>query len=399
MSDASLQVPNPNGSFQFENSAAYLDALGGQGSGTYSVTRGNGFARYASTAASPFLERQLFSSATFLVTAGLRADYQSGFGIILSPRLSAAMSWRKFIFRAGGGLFVHNMPDDVMTRVLVNDGSHLQQFIAEDVSLANYVGLAAGALSPLQTQFASALTRPRAWIEKLSIERTLGKFDAGAGIDWASGEHLLGSRRLPDANGWVDLLESNRNSVMRQAHAQAGYRFKAQRLAINYEWTGSRDNGDGPFSFPADRNDIRAEWARSAGVPRHAATAIAMLQLPGKIAANITGAWHGPAPYNITTGLDPEGNGLFTDRGGLQRNSGNGPGFRSLSLYASRRIALPELPVRPRRRIFIRVGLQGSNLLNNRNYTGFGSVLGSPTFGAPLGALPGRSIRLWVNLD
>ena len=123
----------------------------------------------------------------------------------------------------------------------------------------------------------------------------------------------------------------------------------------------SRDDTDRPFSFPAESDDIRAEWARSAGISAPAATAFVMPQLPWKISA--TSRSHGTAgAYNITTGLDPSGDGLFTDRGGRPRNSGNGPSFNSVSIYASRRVALPEFPVRPGRRIFIRVGLQGSNV-------------------------------------
>jgi hypothetical protein len=39
------------------------------------------------------------------------------------------------------------------------------------------------------------------------------------------------------------------------------------------------------------------------------------------------------------------------------------------------------------------------NLLNDRNYLALGSVAGSPLFGAPLVALPGRSVRLSVSFD
>ena len=38
-----------------------------------------------------------------------------------------------------------------------------------------------------------------------------------------------------------------------------------------------------------------------------------------------------------------------------------------------------------------------TEILGNRNYLGFGSVIGSPLFGRPWGALPGRSLRVWLN--
>lgn len=397
--DAIQQTPNPYGNFVFENVEAYMDALGGQNTGTYFITRGNGSVRYANTAAAPFFQKQIVKRGNLLVSGGVRVDYQSGFGATLSPRLSAATGWRKFVFRSGGGLFVRNLPDDVLSRILENDGSHLQQSIAQNASFEDFGEIPLGIQVPLRSQLASGLTRPREWIEKSSVERRLGKFDTGVEYSWTRDQHLLGSRRLWSGAGWTDFLESDRDAMKNRVHAQLGYRINAQRIVAFYDWTRSRDDTDGPFSFPADQNDIRAEWARSASIAPHSVTLATMLQLPGKISANLTESWHCSSPYNITTGLDPSGDGLYTDRGRLPRNSGNGPSYNIMSIYASRRVGLPTLPKRSGKRIYVRVGLQAANLLDNRNYTSIGSVLGSPTYGMPLSVLPGRSVRLWMNLD
>ncbi len=397
--DAIQQVPNASGNLQFENTGAYMDTLNGQSSGTWFVARGNGSVRYTDLAASPFFQKQLQNSSNFVVTAGIRFDYQSGYGVIPSPRLSAATQWHKFVFRSGGGLFVHNLPENVLLGIVENDGQHIQQFLAEGVSFSNFGSVPLLAQDTIRSQFAAGLTRPRQFMQKTSIERPLGSFAAAVEYTWIRGEHLLGSRRLWSENSWLDLLESDRDSVMHRLHTLLSYKLKAQRLAAYYDWTNSRDDTGGPLSFPADQNDIRTEWARSAGVPRHSFTSAAMLQLPGNLSANVTESWHGSTPYNITTGLDVENDGLYTDRGGRLRNSGNGPGYNSLALYVSRRIALPVPALRGRLRIFVRLGLQGENLLGNRNYTSVGSIIGSPVFGMPLSALPGRAVRLWANLD
>jgi hypothetical protein len=39
------------------------------------------------------------------------------------------------------------------------------------------------------------------------------------------------------------------------------------------------------------------------------------------------------------------------------------------------------------------------NLLDDRNYAVVGGVAGSPLFGVPLVALPGRALRLSVSFD
>ena len=67
-----------------------------------------------------------------------------------------------------------------------------------------------------------------------------------------------------------------------------------------------------------------------------------------------------------------------------------------MSLYGSRRVALP-LP--GGQKTYANVSLHVENLLNDRNYAAVGSVAGSPLFGVPLVALPGRSLRLSVSFD
>ena len=103
-----------------------------------------------------------------------------------------------------------------------------------------------------------------------------------------------------------------------------------------------RGHTDGPYSFPEQPGNIAAEWSRSAGAPPHSVTIMATLALPAAISLNVVENWRSSAPFNITTGRDiaGAGNGLFVDRGGRARNSGDGPRFHSVSLYATRRIAL-----------------------------------------------------------
>jgi len=67
-----------------------------------------------------------------------------------------------------------------------------------------------------------------------------------------------------------------------------------------------------------------------------------------------------------------------------------------VSLYGSRRIALP-LP--GGQKTYASVSSTRRTCLNARNYAVVGSVAGSPLFGVPLVALPGRSLRLSVSFD
>jgi hypothetical protein len=165
-------------------------------------------------------------------------------------------------------------------------------------------------------------------------------------------------------------------------------------VAVTYSWIRALDDSDGAFSFPARQNDLEAERARSARAPAHNLDVAASATLPGGLQATAIATLRGAAPYNIVSGLDAEGNGLQTDRAGLPRNSGNGPAYRTVSVYLHRRFNLSAI-LGPRLNVPIDAGAQIDNALGARNWTAFGNVLGSPLFGCPEGALPGRSLRVW----
>jgi hypothetical protein len=131
---------------------------------------------------------------------------------------------------------------------------------------------------------------------------------------------------------------------------------------------------------------------------RFRVTVMSTVALPAAISVNIVDTWRSSAPFNVTTGFDTAGNGLVLDRAGRARNSADGPHFHLLSLYAHGRIAWPDIFKAPRG-TGIHVGVQADNLLNNRNYLGIGSIAGSATFGKPLAAYPGRSIRVLLSIN
>jgi hypothetical protein len=403
--DRSQQTPNAHGLFQVESIEAYEQAREGQPAGTWMGTRGAGDARYASLQLSPFAQTTIVRAANVEINGGLRADYQSDFGTFVSPRASFAARARGFTIGGGAGVFALPVSSAVFMRAIEHDGVHLQQFVATAVSLDEAATVSASRVPGIRSALASDLARPHELMERMSIERPIGRFVPGVEATWTQGRHLLGSARAIDGPppasgvrpGWVDTFESDRRADRLRLHAQARYSINRNMVAGHYEWVHARDNTDGPFSYAADSRNPDAEWSRSAGSPAHTITATGSFALPKMIALSVTDSWNSGTPYTITTGLDAGGNGLFIDRGGLPRNSGDGPAYHSLSLYGSRRIALPDAVAHGR--IHVNLGVQADNILDNTNYLSVGSVLNSPSFGRPLAAMPGRSVRVFLNLD
>jgi hypothetical protein len=396
--DSSRQTPNPAGTFQFADADAYAAALAGGATGTWFVTRGNHAVRYRNVTAAPFVQTTLARSKHVELHGGARADYQSGFGTIISPRISIASEWRGVTLRAGAGLFVRSLPAAIFVAAIANDGRHLEQLMATDVSFVDVTTAHLERQGSIRSQLSPALARPRQWMERISIERRLGPLTSAVEYTWTA-ETLLGSRRLADGAGWTDVVESTRAARGRRLHLQAAYTGKRQQLVANYEWTHARDNSDGPFSFLEHADNVAAEFVRSAGVSPRNFTAAGTFSLPAAISLTVSDTWRSSAPFDITTGSDRLRNGLSVDRGGRARNSGAGPGYHSLAAYGYRRIPLPKIPGRSARRHYLDLSVQADNLLNRKNYISVGSVTGSSMFGRPLAAFPGRSVRLFLAVN
>ena len=392
--DEENTIPNPYGHIYFDNSADYvLSATTGANNGTAILTQGHGQVGYVSYAAAPFLEAEMLRRPRLSIRGGIRADVQTAGGVLVSPRLSAVADLHGFILRVGSGMFVRTWTNDIFLKVMENDGTHLQRYLITNASLADLQAGTSTLQSAIVARIMPDFTPTRNWLSKASFERPFKSFVPGVEYTWTDGTHLLGSQRLSSPTGFTDWLESNRAQQKHQIHVRALYKIRGQSFTANYEWIHSRDNTDGPFSFPALQNDIRAEWAPSSAVAAQNVSFVANSRFGKALALTLVDSWHSPQPLNLTSGLDPEGNGLYTDRGGLPRNSGRGPSFNSMEVFVHRRFAVPELLLRARQKTYLDCNIQVLNLLGSQDVSSLGGVTGSPTFGQPLAAAPGRSFR------
>jgi hypothetical protein len=69
-----------------------------------------------------------------------------------------------------------------------------------------------------------------------------------------------------------------------------------------------------------------------------------------------------------------------------------------VSFYAHRALEWADFFKTPRGR-GINISVQADNILNARNYLAIGSVAASTTFLMPLGAYPGRSVRMVLSVN
>jgi hypothetical protein len=392
------QVPNPAGYLHLSSPKAWSAAAGGAATVTSYRVMGPTVQQVALLNFAAFADVAFLQRPRLRLNGGVRLDWQSHDDLRLSPRLSGAGRAGAWTVSGGAGLFTHAWRPELFLGTRAAEGRVPIQVMARQVSLADLAD-PAPAGEPVVMDIVPGLTRARYLMTSLAADRPVGRLTVGVGHVWWHGRHLLGAERLASqaGSGWTDWLESNRRFDSHQVSVRIEVGGRNRNASVHYGWMHSTDDTDGPWAFPARQGDLAAERAASARIAAHNLDLVTSLLLPRGVRVTATASLRGASPYNIVSGQDAEGNGLYTDRGGRPRNSGRLHGPRSVAVYVHRRFTLSSV-FGPRIDVPVDGGVQFDNLLDGRSWTMVGNVAGSPLFGRPEGAMPGRSVRIWFAL-
>lgn len=111
-----------------------------------------------------------------------------------------------------------------------------------------------------------------------------------------------------------------------QALQAARFNIRRGSISVNYFTAKVRSNYEGAFSTPAS-GDIANEWGPSFGDIRHRVFLSINSSALRNLSAGVNVSAATGSPYNITTGLDDNGDLIFNDRPlGYERNAGRGKG-------------------------------------------------------------------------
>jgi hypothetical protein len=203
-------------------------------------------------------------------------------------------------------------------------------------------------------------------------------------------------------------------------------RFNLRRGAVNVNYTVGRvrNNYEGAFSTPAT-GDLALEWGPGRFDTRQRVNVSLNTQAIKNLSANISVSASTAQPYNITTGIDDNGDLIFNDRpAGVGRNSARGkgqwnvnanfnynftfgkragragampPGIMIMSDAGGRvsvsQAAMPQAAGRYRASIFVSV----FNLTNHLNPVGYVGSMTSPLFGQPTNVSNARTVNIGIN--
>jgi hypothetical protein len=272
----------------------------------------------------------------------------------------------------------------------------------------------------------------------LAIERQLpGSVRASAMFVRRRGSHELrgvnlnaplasGSRPDPSA-GPITEVQSIAESSFDGMFLNVNYGRPDRRIFIgaNYALSHSIDETDSPFSLPADSRTLAAERGPAANDARHRFTSLASVPLARTVMLGTAVRVQSALPYNITTGLDNNGDTISTDRpAGVTRNSARGSMLVDIGARLTWTIGFggsprqgpngPQIniirggdadPLRSMpsgdatlARYRVEIYAQGYNLTNHVNALNVSGVESSPFFGRATSAGAPRRIEVGARL-
>jgi hypothetical protein len=393
-----------------------VSALGG-GPSQFTISGGNPRAAAGQFDVSGFIQDEWRWRPNFTITAGLRYETQTNINSPLNfaPRVffawapdGSAKRQAKTVIRGGAGIFYDRFNEgltlesrhfstDGESTFIVTDPAVLSPVVFTLNGVSNVPSLQslAGSQRQIIRLVAGNLQAPYSYTAGLLFERQLPKkFLLSSGFLAYRTRHAFRSRNInsplpgtfspaipgsgvfPLGNvGPRYVFESD--GVQTVSQWQVGIQNRllpAFTIFANYALFKATGNTGGPFSFPANTYDLRSEYGRSSFDVRHRFTLTGTITVQRlKLILNPIIIASSGRPFDITTGRDNNGDGLFTDRPAIAgantnladvrstafgdfdlnprpgqeiipRNFGHSPGFLSVNLRITRQFKFGDVP-------------------------------------------------------
>jgi hypothetical protein len=433
-SDASS---NYLGTFTF---ASMADYLAGKPT-TYSRRLGDPNVEYHNLQAGVYLQDDWRVHKTTMLSVGLRYEAQSLLADQknFSPR--ASITWAplkdgKTTFRGGFGYFNDWLGTSIYEQTLRVDGFRQREL---NVPFPNYPDPGVNGFTSATNKYllSDGLTLPENLSANIGVDRQVtGSFRVNANYTYRFGSHILRGRNLnapvngvrPDAS-FANMVEVLNDAQQRVHQVNVGanilaLNWKRTIFFVNYSFAKTESNGTGAFSLPANGDDLSTEWGPLQ--PRHRVQGSLQMAPFKDVSFSINARKQSGSPYNVTTGRDDNGDGVFNDRpAGLARNSAWTTGQWDIGGRLTYALGFGTRPPAAgsggpqgvmivmggggggpqggfgggadSKRYQLNFYIAGSNLTNHNNYVGYSGVMTSQFFGQPTNVLNPRKIEIGVR--
>jgi hypothetical protein len=377
--------------------------LRGGGASQFLIARGDPEAKVSQLDFGGFVQDEWRLRQNLNLYLGVRYEAQTNINdnLNFAPRISfawapGAAKQQKTTIRGGFGIFYERFGENYTLQALRYNGVRQQRFTITDPGVLNLFpniptadALASFTTKQTVTRIDDQLRAARISVFLLSFEHKFPRnITVYASASKYRSRHTLRQRNinapLPDTFvfgqpesgirpfgnvGEIFLIESTNDYNNNQLVVGARIQPKpAVSLFLNYYLTDTKDGGD-YNGFPADSYNLQTEWGRSGGDIRHRFYMGGTIEIPKvKVMLNPLVIFFSERPFNITTGVDTNGDQVFTERPSLAgatanvsdirqtpfgnfnvnpaageaiipRNFGKGPSFFSVNLGLSKTIA------------------------------------------------------------
>jgi Carboxypeptidase regulatory-like domain/TonB dependent receptor len=425
-----------------------LLALPGGVPTTYNITQGTPLVPFAQWRVALFAQDQWSVKPNLSLALGLRYALQTSptsFGNLV-PRIGLAWSpdhKQRWVIHVRGGIFSTPVTPDITTEAYRLNGLRQAQTLLYSPSFTE-------PLVPTPSTIAVATTR--------QFSANLGQswsFQSQLGVEHELPQHWHVQANLFDAQAWDTLRSRNINAPLvsdsttnpllaprpmapgknifqfeqsGHLHGQVVFvgadqhSYKRFGIFVGYLYFNLKTNADSATLFPQSSYSNNGETTRASWESTHRLFAIGQLNLPEKLSLTSQFDASSGDPYNVVTGMDNNGDGVFNDRpsltaqqgtgtyqtpfgllnttsvnGSLGRNAGTMPTLIHLDTNLSRTFELHSHGLAADRHQSITLNARSANLLNHTNVTTVGSVVGSPTFTQPLAAEAARRVEFGIR--
>jgi hypothetical protein len=316
---------------------AQIRALGG-GPSHFLLTGGQPAMSLAEADAGLYIQDDWRVRPNFSLSAGLRWEVQTGISDMkdFAPRLGFAWApgrgkHAKTVIRGGAGIFYDRFGENLLLDAMRFNGVTQRQYVVRDPNffpnVPAFASMASTGLQPVVHSIQPGLRAPYVIETSLGVERQLPlKLVLGVNYINTHGVHLLRSRDInaqlpndpgarPFAGGGNFMYESSGLLNQNQLITSVTRRFGAGLSLFGYYAYGRAfSNTDGPGTFPMSQYNLAGEYGRAAMDIRHQGVIGASFLTPLGLRLSPFLLARSGAPFDIVTGHDLTGDGIFTAR-------------------------------------------------------------------------------------
>ena len=346
----SNQRTNAFGTYTFTSLEAYRAGL----PATYSIRTGDPLVDYTQTKAGWYLQDDFRPAKSLQVSVGVRQELQTQVDSRWNIAPRAAFTWsatRKTTIRGGYGIFYDWYDSALYEQTIRVDGNHQVDVIVQNPAFP--VTDSTGTRLPASVIRAASLEQPIIQQASIGLERPLASWaDFRTDYMWTRGSNTLRSVNVnapvngvrPDPTvGNITEIQSTGERASDRFTVAVNARYIPRRIIgmVMYQYANARNFADFPTALPSNSLNPDADWGPSAQDVRHRIFFNFNTPLSNGVRLGLNVQGSSALPYNITTGLDNNGDTVFSDRpDGVARNSARGAAQWTTNIRLNKSIGL-----------------------------------------------------------